>query len=141
MKICSKCKTMKSTEEFGSNKARKDGFQSECKECRRETNRAYYLKSPEQNASRMRFAKQRKIENRIFVTEYLSTHPCVDCGFSDIRALDFDHVLPGKTMHVSNLVSGGYPLKRVVDEIALCEVRCANCHRIITRERELGSIV
>ena len=46
--------------------------------------------------------------NFLFLLDYLSAAPCVDCGERDPVVLDFDHVGP---------------------EIARCEVRCANCHR------------
>jgi len=43
--------------------------------------------------------------------------------------LEFDHVLPGKTANVVALARRGVAEARVAEEIALCEVRCANCHR------------
>jgi hypothetical protein len=45
-KWCSKCKTFKSLEEsFGKNKSTKDGYQSYCKECKRNSNNASYHKN------------------------------------------------------------------------------------------------
>lgn len=67
---------------------------------------------------------------RQFVCEYLSNHPCVDCGEDDIVVLDFDHVRGKKTRGVSQMVqSAGYTLKRIAEEIEKCDIRCANCHR------------
>lgn len=54
---------------------------------------------------------------------------CVDCGLDDLCTLDFDHVLPGKTANVLELARRGVRAARVLEEIAQCEVRCANCHR------------
>ena len=70
--------------------------------------------------------------NRNFITEYLKLRHCVDCGFSDMRALDFDHVRGTKTKSISVMVNGCYTIDAIQAEIAKCEVRCANCHRIIT---------
>jgi len=60
---------------------------------------------------------------------------CVDCGYDEHpEALDFDHVLPGKTSSVSHL-SASASIERVLAEVALCAVRCANCHRVATAGR------
>jgi hypothetical protein len=64
--------------------------------------------------------------NRAFLNEYLKAHPCVDCGESDLAVLDFDHV-NGKVMEISRLVLYA-SVRRIVEEIERCEVRCANCH-------------
>jgi 5-methylcytosine-specific restriction endonuclease McrA len=69
-----------------------------------------------------------------FVYEHLEHAECVDCGVTDIVVLDFDHVA-GKRATVVQLARSGCGLATLRDEIARCEVRCANCHRRITAER------
>ena len=54
---------------------------------------------------------------------------CVDCGTHDLRVLDFDHVVPGKTANVLDLARRAVKEEQLTKEIRLCEVRCANCHR------------
>jgi hypothetical protein len=63
-----------------------------------------------------------------------STHPCVDCGQTDIRCLEFDHVRGEKSEEISRMLQN-LPWSVIEAEIAKCEVRCANCHRIKTLER------
>lgn len=72
--------------------------------------------------------------NRQYVARYLSTHPCLDCGNSDIRVLEFDHRLPkgGRRHAISFYTYRQTSLKRLQVEIDKCDVRCANCHRIKT---------
>jgi hypothetical protein len=76
-------------------------------------------------------------EKRAWVDAYLAEHPCVDCGETDLEVLDFDHVRGKKAAAIAEAVKRlGYSLGRLQAEVALCEVRCANCHRRITRRRE-----
>ncbi|GGD83472.1 hypothetical protein [Microbacterium murale] len=71
-----------------------------------------------------------------FITKYLNDHPCVDCGVSDLRVLDFDHRPGGnKRDGVMQLVRNGFGLSIIEDEISKCDVRCRNCHAIVTYER------
>ena len=73
--------------------------------------------------------KRYRRRNCELVCEYLLTHPCVDCGESDMDVLDFDHVRGRKNGDVSILARSAIAWKRVAEEIAKCEIRCANCHR------------
>ena len=84
------------------------------------------------NRNNVRYAK----EKRAWFYAYLAEHPCIDCGESDPDVLDCDHVRGNKTAVVSVLLQGKYSLKRLMAEVELCEIRCANCHRRITRRRE-----
>lgn len=67
------------------------------------------------------------------MAEYLLTHPCVDCGITDIRVLEFDH-RDGKQGRQYSLAVRIYKvgLEGLKAELAKCDVRCANCHRIRT---------
>lgn len=60
---------------------------------------------------------------------------CKDCGLHDPRVLDFDHVKEGKTITPAMIRASGWGMDRVKAELRLCEVVCANCHRIRTYER------
>lgn len=84
---------------------------------------------------RERTLAQRKISLQL-IAEYLRTHPCVDCGISGIRVLDFDHRPDTvKRAGVPVLAKNGYSTTVVLGEIAKCDVRCRNCHAIVTYER------
>lgn len=73
------------------------------------------------------------------VGRHLITHPCIDCGETDIRVLDFDHRDGAdKGDEVMRLAQGGHGLARIAVEIAKCDVRRRNCHAIVTYER-MGS--
>ena len=58
---------------------------------------------------------------------------CAKCGYSvHAAALDFNHVRGDKKFNVSQDTK--VALQKLLDEIAKCEVLCANCHRIHTYE-------
>lgn len=70
-----------------------------------------------------------------YVREYKLSHGCADCGYRAHHvALDFDH-LPGTTKVRD--IKRGQQLGWValLEEIAKCEVVCANCHRVRTHAR------
>lgn len=74
--------------------------------------------------------------NREFVNALKVERGCADCGFNrHPAALEFDH-LPGtnKRCKVSALMLSSR--QAILDEIAKCEVVCANCHAIRTVDRE-----
>ena len=66
--------------------------------------------------------------NRKYILEYLATHPCVDCGETDPIVLEFGHVRGTKVEQISDLING-CGLNTLIEEIAKCDVRCANDHR------------
>ena len=69
------------------------------------------------------------------IKNYLASHPCVDCGITEIDVLEFDHVR-GKKLF--NIRSGVHSFTETQEEIAKCEVRCANCH--VRKTRREGDI-
>jgi hypothetical protein len=79
--------------------------------------------------------KSRVLSSQNFITEYLAANPCVDCGEADPVVLEFDHVRGQKRKVMSTLVAEGYSLKAIKEEIAKCDVVCANCHRRRTAHR------
>jgi hypothetical protein len=80
-------------------------------------------------------ARRRRREiARAYVLELLSRSACADCGVADLVVLEFDHVGP-KRANVGDLVSHGYSLRAIQNEIAQCELVCVNCHRRRTVRR------
>lgn len=128
------------------------GRQSWCRPCRGE----YMRERGELHRRQTHEARARRREiARRYVFDLRSRSCCADCGLSDPDVFEFDHVGP-KRANVADLVSGGYSLQAIQrdfdhvnrkrasvlnlvwwehsiasieQEIAECEVRCANCHR------------
>lgn len=75
--------------------------------------------------------------NLAYVRDFLLKSECLDCGFTDLVALEFDH--RGDKVGDVTVMSRNCSLERLIDEIAKCDVRCANCHRrrtILARREE-----
>lgn len=79
---------------------------------------------------RQRAHRQRdlnKLRCKVYVSEYLLAHPCIECGESDIVVLECDH-RGDKLDGIGKILSAGR-FNAMVEEIKKCDVRCANCHR------------
>ena len=64
----------------------------------------------------------------------LKSNPCRDCGgtFPPV-AMDFDHVRGVKVTDLARMSQMSWDL--VLDEVAKCDLVCANCHRVRTQSR------
>lgn len=140
MKYCGSCKQEKPEAEFNKRSASTDGLQPTCRTCNQTASRQYYRRNQIRHRQVTAAAKDERVKvNRHRIVAYLSEHPCVDCGVSDVRVLEFDHVRGIRLKGVAELIKQGYSWETVKREIAKCEVRCKNCHAIVTYARLGGS--
>src|ERR1044072_56263 len=138
MKTCTKCNTIKELSEFSKRSAAKDGLNSWCKSCKRVKDNAYYSDSLYRQGVVKAARDAARQVRRELIWNYLSDHPCVDCGESDIVVLEFDHVRGEKFDNIASLVRSLAKIEVIVSEIEKCEVRCANDHRRVTAQRGGG---
>ena len=130
MKNCSKCKVLKSLEEFAVAKTKADGRTPDCKECKRAYNKNYY--SENYDAERIRL-KRRQNEQRQVLEQYFREvkTKCSRCGEGRFAALDFHHKDPStKEITLSEAFNRIWSLEKVKKEVNKCEVICSNCHRV-----------
>lgn len=108
-------------------------------EKRRAYGREHYRKNKKIYVKRAR-VHRRKIAAKIraFISVYLLSHPCIDCGENDSIVLEFDHRSPDqKDFNIGDAIRLSKSLSRVEKEISKCDIRCANCHRRKTfKERQ-----
>jgi hypothetical protein len=139
MFVCTRCGELKPAAEFPPRLRGARPLQSWCRPCFRQHNaRNYAANSDRERARTRRNRNATRAENRARLDEYLRGHPCVDCGEMDIVVLEFDH-LRDKKRNVSEMLHLSW--QRISEEIAKCEVRCANDHRRKTEERRLERAV
>lgn len=131
---CSRCKAEKPDAEFAWRRRERGQRDTYCRPCRAEYKQEHYAAN---KARYIASARQRKIalleERAQYVVAFLREHPCVDCGEDDPIVLEFDH-LRDKKFSISEGLQGRR-WQDVLDEIAKCEVVCANCHRRRTAKR------
>jgi hypothetical protein len=102
----------------------------------REINARYYLKHKKVCKDRI-YSVRRLLEDEVRVLKESS--PCVDCGRSyPYYVMQYDH-LGDKIDGVAVLVHSRHSRKVVFEEIAKCELVCANCHAIRTHARNFAA--
>jgi hypothetical protein len=102
-----------------------------------EERRAYWNNWHERNkhredykASQAETKKRIRKERREWFQDLKKTLKCNRCPETDWRVLDFHHTDPSqKDWEVANMVRSRWSQKRILAEIAKCEVLCSNCHR------------
>jgi len=104
---------------------------------RKEYKRQWYLKN---RPARLEATRQQRQELYEWFRNLKKTLKCQKCGFAHPAALDFHHRDGGeKDAEVTRLVASKVNKTRILEEIAKCDVLCANCHRIIHHEMIYGS--
>ena len=80
-------------------------------------------------------SRNSKLRARAYVARVLSESACAWFGESNPMVLEFDHGdHSSKSHNVSRMVSMGYAVAAVAEEVAKCVVLCANCHRVKTHK-------
>ncbi len=138
LRQCTVCFSMLDTADFYVINKTRNRLHSQCKRCYKIKREAFkvdhYEKYKEAYRLRARLRKNEiklKLQNKLY--SYLKDKCCEDCGFKDLRALDFDHIEPTeKSFGIAKAISYGYKWEKITKEIEKCRILCANCHRIRT---------
>lgn len=151
---CTKCGDEKDDKEFHNRKDRPKGKASICAVCSNKRWQKYKKENPEKvaedfqkwksipgNMERLKilWAQRDKDREKRFreILKVIKDAPCQDCGIKyPPYVLDFDH-RPGeiKLFNVGRTSKAG-SLKRLLEEIAKCDLVCSNCHRERTHNRK-----
>jgi len=130
MRTCTICLIEKEITEFNLRSRVTGNRTTICRPCENEKSRRNYeAKRAERIAKAKEWQAHQRALVRAFLWEHLLHHPCVDCGETDPRVLEFDHMRGEKEFNIAGSWSDTYRLDRVAEEVAKCDMRCANCHR------------
>lgn len=96
----------------------------------RESRRKHYRAN---KAQYVRRAQEREREMKAWLREQKTDKACMDCGVVyPSYVMDFDHRDPAlKVGEVNQVIKRG-SWQALRDEVAKCDLVCANCHRIRT---------
>lgn len=87
-------------------------------------------------ASRYLARKRQAWRAQARLLDEIRDRPCADCGCRfEPCAMDFDHRDPGSKVSAVTRMIGRAGTARILDEVAKCDIVCANCHRLRTFER------
>ncbi len=109
---------------------------------------AWHEKNKSNNENYKTHMKDTKVrlrdEKRAWYFEYKKMLSCDICNVQDYRVLEFHHKDPlQKDIAVANMIRQRVSKEKIMEEIAKCQVLCANCHRIThwdQRENKLEEI-
>lgn len=121
-KTCNKCNVSKLFSEFHKANRNCDGYFNTCKKCRQKMDSDYY-----KNSNKKFTVKKRRQKLKTIMLSYKIQ--CKYCPENISECLDFHHKY-GKEFNVAESYTR-YSEKRLLDEIAKCDVVCSNCHRKI----------
>ena len=134
MRTCGRCGGRKPDTEFAHRRKALGQLDNYCRPCRAAYKHAHYAANGRRYIDSARERKRALASARAsLLVGFFGSHPCVDCGERDPVVLEFDHV-DVKLFNVSKGLRD-HSWQAVLDEIAKCDVVCANCHRRRTARR------
>lgn len=105
-------------------------------ERRKAARRHYEANKPLYKQRAADHTRRHRAEVRRLVIEEKAGKPCTDCGATYPHyVMHFDHVGDDKLFNIGDAGSQGYAWSRIEEEIAKCELVCANCHAGRTWQR------
>jgi len=91
---------------------------------------------PPPSTAPSQLVKQRMWQEHAALLHDLRSVPCADCGSRfDVCAMDFDHRDPGAKRYTVTRMVGKADTQAILEEVAKCDIVCANCHRLRTWQR------
>ena len=91
------------------------------------------------NKSNREFRARARKSRTEMVTE-IKAAPCADCkSCFPPECMDFDHILERgpKLFNIATALSKLVSIEKLLEEIAKCDLVCANCHRTRTKKRRI----
>ncbi|HTR73240.1 MAG TPA: hypothetical protein VMG80_06550 [Solirubrobacteraceae bacterium] len=127
-RTCSRCREVLPLSAFSFRRRARGQRDNYCRPCRAAYKQEHYAAHRERYIANAGRRKQALIAERVtYLIEFFRERPCADCGETDPLVLEFDHL-----GHKNFAISVGIRTRNwqaVLDEIATCDVVCANCHR------------
>lgn len=138
MKQCGKCQVEKPFSEFNRDRQRPTGYQRYCRPCDNQMRRDWYQKRGNRERV-LKLNSDKRAERRAWFQGLKLKMECARCGENHPAVLDLHHRDPSeKENGVTDMMAWGK--KRILAEIAKCDVLCSNCHRKLHWEERNGPL-
>lgn len=134
-KTCARCRRVLPLSEFPLR--RKDGTRrhGHCRDCKAAYQRQWYERNKARHIANVAEIRRALREAHKQIIEGVKARPCADCGRTfPPYVMDFDHVRGSKCGEIGR-IKNHVTTRALLEEIAKCEVVCANCHRVRTHRR------
>ncbi len=128
---CGRCQRRLPISAFGRYGA---GHQAWCRACKKKYDAEWYRANRAKRRAKVRADRQNYVA---WLDALKEGRPCADCGRTYPPYVMEWHHLPGteKKLVLGDVRGSSHGKKRILAEIAKCELVCANCHR----ERTFGA--
>lgn len=93
---------------------------------KKEYQKRYYEAHKEEWATRQR---ERRRTLAQWIRSIKVQRGCSKCSENHPSCLDFHHRDEAKEIDISEMITNKYSEENILEEIAKCDVLCANCHR------------
>jgi hypothetical protein len=135
-KICTGCGLARPVTEFPVKHKKRGTRGTRCRACRSAYGKGHYQRNRGAYLARAKARRHRERDGYwAWLMTYLVSHPCIDCGVTDPVVLTFDHRERKEKVDTIGRLLSRSSWKTFLGEVAKCDVRCANCHRMRTAEQ------
>jgi 5-methylcytosine-specific restriction endonuclease McrA len=135
LRTCARCRITKVITEFPERAVGSGRRHGHCRACKAQYQKEWYEKNKERHKANVAAIRRVRIRRNRVIIEAAKSAPCMDCGRKfPPYVMDFDHVVGTKRGTIASWYVS-ISEKALLEEIAKCEVVCANCHRIRTYGR------
>jgi hypothetical protein len=135
-KKCTGCGLPRPIDEFPIKHKKRGTRGTRCRACRSAYAKRHYQQNRERYLARTKKSRRRGRDAFWFwLMNYLRSHRCVDCGETDPLVLQFDHRDGTEKVDTIGSMISRTSWTTFLAEVAKCDVRCANCHRVRTAQQ------
>ena len=135
-KRCTGCGSERPITEFPVKHKRRSTRGTRCRACRSAYGKAHYERNKAKYIARTKARRHRERDYYwAWLMTHLQTHPCVGCGETDPVVLTFDHRDGTEKLDTIGALLSRSGWVTFLAEVAKCDVRCANCHRVRTAQQ------
>jgi len=121
--LCANCHRTRTVAQFHAGTVRPAAFEAR-------------VATPDDERSRLRRKFRDAWSRDIEFLTTLRSRPCADCDRRfDPSVMEFDHRDPTTKARLVTRLAGRVSRARLLEEIAKCDIVCANCHRVRTHAR------